>query len=457
MPSIRRPTGRTAVSSGILFPLAASAGEILSKLGLEGESLGFFMAATKLIGLAIACILVNWIAKNILVRVIHVIVRRTKNKRDDIFLESGAITRLSHILPALVVHFATPFLFEEEKIVSFIGSAVTIYLIFISLFVLDGFLNAVHRVVASSAKAQNIPVKGFVQATKLIANLVGLVFIVSVLFGKTPVYILSGLGALTAVLMLIFRDAILGFVAGIQLSVNNMVRPGDWIEMDSNSANGDVLDVSLTTVKVQNFDKTITSIPAYDLISKSFINWRGMSESGGRRIKRSLRIDMRTIRFVDDGLLAELQRIQILQPYLESRLNEIHQWNENNDVDEDMPVNGRRLTNIGCFRAYCEAYLRKDDRIRKDMTFLFRQLEPDGKGLPLQIYVFTATTNWVRYESIQSDIFDHFIAALPRFGLSVYQDPSGSDLEKGFLGMGERAGTGDAGTENPPQDMTAQT
>jgi len=409
--------------------------EFLSKLGSESASMGILFSAAKIVGLILACVIVNWIAKNILLRVIHTIVKRTKNKRDDVFLESGAITRLSHILPALVVHFATPFLFQDEGTLDFVRSAVTIYLIFISLFVLDGVLNAVHRIVATSPRAQNIPVKGFIQAAKLIANLVGLVFIISVLFGKTPVYILSGLGALTAVLILIFRDAILGFVAGIQLSVNNMVRPGDWIEMESNNANGDVLDVSLTTVKVQNFDKTITSIPAYDLISKSFINWRGMSESGGRRIKRSLRIDMRTIRFVDEELLTQLQRIQILRPYLESRLKEIDRWNEENEVDEDMPVNGRRLTNIGCFRAYCEAYLRKDDRIRKDMTFLFRQLEPDGKGLPLQIYVFTATTNWVRYESIQSDIFDHFIAALPRFGLSIYQDPSGSDLEKGFVRM----------------------
>jgi len=382
--------------------------------------------------LVVACIIVNWVGKNVIIRIIRSIVRRTKTKRDDVFLESGAITRLSHVLPALVVHFAVPFFFEDEVILSVVSSIVSIYLIFICLFVFDGVLNAIHRLIAQSPKTQNLPVKGFVQATKLIANLVGLIFVISVLFGKTPVYILSGLGAVTAVLILIFRDAILGFVAGIQISVNNMVRPGDWIEMPANSANGDVMDVSLTTVKVRNFDKTITSIPAYDLISKSFINWRGMSESGGRRIKRSLRIDMRSIHFVDEDLLHELDRIQILRPYLAKRLKEVHQWNEENDVDEGMPVNGRRLTNVGCFRAYCEAYLQRDDRIRKDMTFLFRQLEPDGQGLPLEIYVFTATTDWGKYESIQADIFDHFIAALPRFGLSVYQAPSGSDLENGI-------------------------
>ena len=412
--------------------------DLFSWVGVEGNVWEVLLVAAKVLALVAGCIVVNWIGKNVLVRVVRAIIKGTKTKRDDVFLESGAITRFSHILPALVVHFSTPLLFEHEKVKSAVSSAVSIYLIFISLFVLDGVLNALHRLAAQSPRAKNLPLKGFIQATKLIANLIGLIFIVSVLFNKTPFLIFSGLGALTAVLILIFRDAILGFVAGIQLSVNNMVRPGDWIEMSSNNANGDVLDVSLTTVKVQNFDKTITSIPAYDLISKSFINWRGMSESGGRRIKRSLRIDMRSIRFVDDELLAELQRIQILKPYLENRLKEIHESNEENQIDEDMPVNGRRLTNVGCFRAYCEAYLRKDDRIRKDMTFLFRQLEPDGKGLPIQVYVFTATTNWVRYESIQADIFDHFIAALPRFGLSVYQDPSGGDLERGFVKIAAR-------------------
>lgn len=389
--------------------------------------------AGKIGALVVGCVVVNWIARNIILRVVRTIIKRTKNKRDDIFLESGALTRLSHILPALLVHFAAPFLFEEGSyLLSVIDSAISVYLIAITLFVFDGVLNAVHRIMATHARAQNLPIKGFIQATKLIANLVGLVFIVSVLFGKTPVYILSGLGALTAVLMLVFRDAILGFVAGIQISVNNMVRPGDWIEMQSNSANGDVIDVSLTTVKVRNFDKTITSIPSYDMISKSFINWRGMSESGGRRIKRSIRINLRSIRFVDGELLKELERIQILRPYLAERQKEIREWNQKNEVDEEMLVNGRRLTNLGCFRAYCEAYLQKDDRIRKDMTFLFRQLEPDGQGLPLQIYVFTATTNWNRYESIQADIFDHLIASLPAFGLSAYQEPSGEDWERGL-------------------------
>lgn len=406
---------------------------------LDGPWMPYFLLLAKALGLVVACVSVNWISRTVILRVVQTVVRRTRSKRDDVFLDSGAFTRLSHILPALVVHFASPWLFGgHEAVLNVIRSGVTIYLIFIALFVLDGVLNAVHAILARTTRAQNLPLKGFVQATKLIANLVGLIFVVSVLFGKSPAYILTGLGALTAVFMLVFRDAILGFVAGIQLSVNNMVRPGDWIEMASNDANGDVIDVSLTTVKVRNFDKTITSIPAYDLIAKSFINWRGMSEAGGRRIKRSLRIDMRTVRFVGDDLLAELERIQILKPHLAKRSEEIRKWNRENAVDEEMPVNGRRLTNLGCFRAYCEAYLRNDERIRKDMTFLVRQLEPDAQGVPLQIYVFTATTNWVRYEAIQSDIFDHLIAALPRFGLGVYQEPGGLDWERGLAALAER-------------------
>tara|TARA_R100000027_G_scaffold67619_1_gene67225 strand:+ start:11472 stop:12830 length:1359 start_codon:yes stop_codon:yes gene_type:complete len=426
----------------LLLPLASAATatgeENFPFVPLDGEVVHLLLLIAKVLGLIAVCILVNWIGKNVIVKVIRSLIQRTKTKRDDVFVESGAITRISHVLPAFVVHFSTPFLFKDPKVVSVISSGVSIYLILITLFVLDGVLNAIFRISISSPKAKNIPLKGFIQAAKLIANLVGLVFIISVLFGKTPVYILSGLGALTAVLMLIFRDAILGFVAGIQLSVNNMVRPGDWIEMPSNNANGDVLDVSLTTVKVQNFDKTITSIPAYDLIAKSFINWRGMSESGGRRIKRSICIDMRTIRFVDDDLLAELNKIQCLRPYLDSRLKEVKEWNDKHDVNEEMPINGRRLTNVGCFRAYCEAYLLNDDRIRKDMTFLFRQLEPTDKGLPIEVYIFTGTTNWVRYESIQADIFDHYLAALPRFGLAVYQGPSGGDIERGIVEIAAR-------------------
>ncbi|MEM0965545.1 MAG: mechanosensitive ion channel family protein [Verrucomicrobiota bacterium] len=396
------------------------------------ESSGTVMVVAKLLIIVAVSVLVNWVARKVIARVLRGVIHRTKTKRDDVLLDSGAITRMSHVLPALVVHFMAPLFFEEGAILDGIKTAVSVYLIFITLFVFDGILNAIHALVLKSSRAQGLPIKGFIQATKLIANLMGLVFVVSVLFGKTPIYIISGLGALTAVLMLIFRDAILGFVAGIQISVNNMVRPGDWIEMPANNANGDVMDVSLTTVKVRNFDQTITSIPAYDLISKSFINWRGMSESGGRRIKRALRIDMRSIRFVDATLQADLERIQLLRPFLADRLKEIDQWNSKNEVDGEMAVNGRRLTNIGCFRAYCEAYLRNDERIRKDMTFLFRQLAPDGQGLPLEIYVFTDTTDWELYETIQADIFDHLIAAIPRFDLAVYQEPSGSDLEDGF-------------------------
>ncbi len=427
-------------------PLAVFEGTLFE--GVGEQYLPVLIEVAKVAGLVLACVIVNWIGRNVILRVVRSIIQRTETKRDDVFLESGALTRLSHILPALVIHFSAPVLFQEDgALLETIRKFVSIYLIAITLFVLDGVLNAVYRMLASHARAGNLPLKGFIQATKLIAILIGLILFVSVLFNKPPFLILSGLGALTAVFMLIFRDAILGFVAGIQISVNNMVRPGDWIEMESNSANGDVIDVSLTTIKVRNFDKTITSIPAYDLISKSFINWRGMSDSGGRRIKRSIRINLRSIRFVDEELLRELQRIQLLKPFLEQRGKEIREWNREREVDEDMPVNGRRMTNLGCFRAYCEAYLREDDRIRKDMTFLFRQLEPDGQGLPFQIYVFTATTNWVRYESIQADIFDHLIAALPTFGLSAYQEPSGEDLEKGLALLGKERESGRAAAE----------
>jgi miniconductance mechanosensitive channel len=241
----------------------------------------------------------------------------------------------------------------------------------------------------------------------------------------------SGLGAVTAILLLIFKDAILGLVAGFQLSVNNMVMVGDWIEMPCRGADGDVIDVSLTTVKVQNWDKTITTIPTYSLISDSFKNWRGMSESGGRRIKRSLNIDLRTIQFADESLLNRFKGIRILGPYLEQKLSDIQQHND--DVGDDLSelINGRRLTNVGTFRAYCLAYLRNHPKIHTShMTLLVRQLAPSEKGLPIELYAFANDIAWANYEDIQGDIFDHLLSILPEFQLSAFQEPSGADVEK---------------------------
>ena len=263
---------------------------------------------------------------------------------------------------------------------------------------------------------------------KILLYFLATILIISIFLSKSPMYLISGIGALAAVLMLVFRDAILGFVAGIQLAANKMVAQGDWIEMPNYGADGDVLEVALTTVKVQNWDKTITTIPTYALISGSFKNWRGMQESGGRRIKRSVNIDMSSIRFCSEEMLERFERIQYISEYIESKKNELKQFNEAAEVDYASLANGRRMTNVGTFRAYVIAYLKGLPVISQDMTFLVRQLQPTENGLPMEIYVFSKDQVWANYEAIQADIFDHILAVVPEFDLRVYQNPTGNDL-----------------------------
>lgn len=381
------------------------------------------------IAIAILCILgaaylANLLTKRLILRVVDAITRRTPFDWDRVFVRNGVFTRLSHLVPAIVLQLLTRAFFPgHPEVMSAVDTFVSLYLVLIAIMVFDGMVNAVIDLL-SKTNASGLPLRGFGQALKLVAFLVGLIFTVSILFDKTPLYILSGLGALTAVLMLIFRDPILGFVAGIQLSANRMVRVGDWIEMPSHGADGDVLEVSLTTVKVRNWDNTFTSVPAYDLITRSFKNWRGMQDSGGRRIKRSILLDVHSIRFVDADMRERFSRFQMLRPHLEMRVKEIEDWNRDHNADLTEMVNGRRLTNIGCFRAYCIAYLRNHPKIHQSMMLLVRQLDPTPQGLPMEIYVFTNTIAWVEYESIQADIFDHLYAVLPLFDLRAYQFPT---------------------------------
>lgn len=381
------------------------------------------------ITLAVICILgaaylSNLFTKRLILRVVDAITRRTPFDWDSVFVRNGVFTRLSHLVPAIVLQWLTRWFFPDHPtVIGAVDVFVSLYLVLIAFIVFDAVINSVIELLRKTHAAE-LPLRGFGQALKLVAFLVGLIFSVSILFDKTPFYILSGLGALTAVLMLVFRDPILGFVAGIQLSANKMVRVGDWIEMPTHNADGDVLEVSLTTVKVRNWDNTFTAVPAYDLITQSFKNWRGMQDSGGRRVKRAIILDVHSIRFVDEAMRERFSKFQMLRPYLEMRLTEIEDWNREHNADLTEMVNGRRLTNIGCFRAYCIAYLRNHPRVKQDMILLVRQLDPGPHGLPLEIYLFTATTAWVDYESIQADIFDHLYAVLPLFGLRAYQFPS---------------------------------
>lgn len=381
--------------------------------------------------LAILALLANLLAKRLIAGVVHPLIGRTAIAWDDLLIEEKVIVRFSHVVPAAIIHMVAPLQFDNHPgLLSTLQTALNVYLIVIALFVIDALLNFARRLWERSEAGRRYPAKSFIQAIKLVVNLIGLILVLSALLGKSPIVFFSGLGAITAVLLLIFRDAILGLVAGFQLSVNNMVNVGDWIAMPARGADGPVIDVSLTTVKVQNWDKTITTIPTYALISDSFTNWRGMSEAGGRRMKRSINVDLRTIRFADEELLERFKRIRILRGYLDSRLDEIRK--HNTEVGDDLQelINGRRLTNIGTFRAYCVAYLRNSPEIHQNLTLLVRQLEPTEHGLPIQIYAFANRTGWVDYENIQGDIFDHLLSILPEFELSAFQSPSGTDLER---------------------------
>ena len=271
------------------------------------------------------------------------------------------------------------------------------------------------------------------QALMLVACFVGGVFIISIVMGREVGTLMAGLGAMVMGFLFVFKDAIMGLVAGIQIATNDTVRKGDWIEMKGHGIDGDVIDVSLTTVKVQNFDKTVVSIPASKLITESCRNWRGMKDSGGRRIKRPIRIDMRSIRFADEALLGKFQRFDLLKGYLQSKLDEVNAHNQTANTDLSELVNGRRLTNIGTFRAYIMAYLKNHPQIRQDRTFLIRQLEPSDNGLPIEIYIFTNTTVWAEYEAIQADIFDHLLAVIQEFGLAPFQNSTGKESISGTL------------------------
>lgn len=402
--------------------------DFLVNQGLSPGAADIFVRVALVAGMLLLAFLANWIAKRVILRAVKAVAQVTPFKWDNILVEAGVFTRLSHLAPALVIDALGPVALGRDPVVLVgIEDATSIYLIVISLMVLSALLNSVQRIIAGTERGAAVPVKGFTQAIMLIATIVAVVFGLSTLMGKSPLYFFSGIGALMAVFILVFKDALLGFVAGIQISVNQMVRVGDWIEMPKAGADGDVIDVSLTTVKVRNWDQTITTIPTYSLISDSFKNWRGMSESGGRRIKRSLLIDMQSVRFADEAMLEHWQKFRLLQPYLNKKLAEIAEENTKRD-DFGVLGNGRRLTNLGTFRAYCVAYLRAHPQIHQNMTFLVRQLQPTEHGLPLEIYVFTSDIRWPIYEGIQADIFDHMLAIIDQFGLRVFQSPSGRDF-----------------------------
>ena len=390
-------------------------------------------AAVAALGAAALVVLISVLAhqvtKRVLVRLVKAAAGRTKTTWDDAFVEAQLFSRLSHLVPALIVQVAAPIILADyPRIVATVAAGTSVYMALVGMTVFDAFLRGGERIYEGLAISARFSVRTIVQIVRVAVYFVGGIAVLAILLGKSPLVFFSGLGAFTAVLLLIFKDTILGFVAGIQLTANNMVRQGDWIEMPSHNADGTVLDVSLTTVKVQNWDKTITTVPTYALVAEPFKNWRGMDESGGRRIKRAMHLDVTSVRFCDAEMLERFKKIQCISDFVERKLAEVSDYNRDHEVDESLLVNGRHLTNVGTFRAYLEHYLRSHPKVHQDMTFLVRQLPPTEHGLPIEIYVFSNDQAWVSYEAIQADIFDHVLAALPLFDLRPFQAPTGADL-----------------------------
>ncbi|MBT0728958.1 mechanosensitive ion channel family protein [Rosenbergiella nectarea] len=380
-----------------------------------------------------AMVFISLIIHLLLHKLLLPILKKQSEKSQHIWPKSlfkhRLFNRATWLLQGVLFQTLLHILFDPQSML-FVGltTLCQLWVMLFSLLIAFSLLDVIQAMTAKSEFAKQIPLRGIFQSIKLMMAILLVILMISLLLGKSPGTLLTGLGAMTAVLMLVFRDPILGLVAGIQLSANDMLKIGDWLDMPKYGADGAVIDINLTTVKVHNWDKTIVTIPAYALISDSFRNWRGMSESGGRRIKRSVNIDTTSIHFLSTEEIDQLGQAHLLSPYLVNKQQEINQWNAQRDNYNASLLNHRALTNIGTFRIWLESWLKTHPQIRQDMTLMVRQLAPSENGQPIEIYAFTNTVVWAEYEAIQSDIFDYLYAALPAFGLRVHQTPTGTDI-----------------------------
>lgn len=378
-------------------------------------------------GVIVLSYLVFILTRKLILNPLRTIIRKSSTKLDDILLKKGVFQRLLYLVPVLILYNFSYLIPQLENFLHRLFAAIIVWILLLTL---GAFLNAVNEIYQKTALAQRMDIKSYVQVAKLLVYIFGAIVIISILIGRSPWLMLSGIGAMTAVVLFIFRDTILSIVASIQISSNDMVRVGDWIEMPAFDVDGNVIDIDLHTVTVQNWDKTITIIPKYKILDASFKNWRAMSQSGGRRIKRAVYLDVSTIRLCDEEMLERYEQFQLITDYIHQKREEVERYNREHNVDTSQLINGRRLTNVGTFRAYVEAYLRSHPQIHQDMTLLVRQLDPGPNGLPIEIYAFTSDVRWENYEAIQADIFDHILAVVPQFDLRVFQEPTGKDFEK---------------------------
>lgn len=402
---------------------------LISRMGITGTGQIYVHLGILLALLLIIIFLIMPLVRKLINNALHRWAERSTTKFDDMLIKNKFAWYVTQLIPVIIIYNCIPIIFYNfEDWIPIARTIMDIYSVILVLWIIRALLRTLVDFGRTKDSLKDKPLESYLQVVMIILHIFTGLIIFSLLTGKSVLTFLTAMGAASAILLLVFRDSILGFVASIQVATNDMVRIGDWIQMDKYGADGDVIEITLTTVKVQNWNKTITTIPTYSLISDSFINWRGMHESGGRRIKRPIHVKISSIRYLRDEEIEELKKIKLLEPYIEERQKEIKAYNEANAPHREIPVNGRNLTNVGLFRKYIELYAEMRPDIKKDMSFMVRQLDPTPTGLPIELYFFTDTTKWVEYEGIMSDIFDHLLAAIKYFDLEVFENPASDDL-----------------------------
>lgn len=413
---------------------------LLTDAGVSASMTPILRLLILLISLAILAGIFFWITRRLIFNSIYRFFKRTSIEWDDVLADHKVFDNLAHIVPAITVRIFAPIIFKDfEQLLPLVTKVTDSYLIIVGIMIALSFLKVAEHTISKSPIFINKPVASYFQLIRIVLFITAGILVMSVLLGRSPLYFLSAFGAMTAIILLIFKDTILGLVASVQISSNDMVRVGDWVEMPKFNADGDVVAINLNTVKVKNWDKTVTTIPTYYFITDSFKNWRGMEESGGRRIKRAIYLNVRTVKFVDPDTREQYKKYSLISDYINQRQLEIERFNTENNFETSQLINGRRMTNIGVFRRYVESYLRSHRQIRQDMTLLVRQLSIEDRGIPIEVYCFTKTTAWSEYETIQADIFDHLFAATAFFDLEVFQQPSGSDISKAVRTLNGKA------------------
>lgn len=382
-----------------------------------------------IISMILICVIVQLITKKIVLRIFSKLVHRNKYQWDDILFEKKVFSRLTNILPGIILYLFAP-AFLVDFIIELLKKGAVVYILIVTIFIVNALLDAINEIYIAFPISKIRPIKGLLQIVKIVYYIIITIIIIGTLMNQNPLLMLGGIGAVAAVFSFVFKDSILGFIAGIQLTTNDMLRIGDWIEMPKYGADGDVIDITLNTVKVQNFDKTIVTLPAYTLVSDSFKNWRGMTEFGGRRIKRSIFIDMNSIDFCNSDMIEKYKKINYLKDYIIEKEKELKLYNQKVNADDRLRINGRYMTNIGIFRIYIQSYLKHNAKLLKNMPQLVRQLPPTENGIPLEIYAFAEVTDWEAYETIQADIFDHIISIADEFDIRIFQNPTGYDMRQ---------------------------